>query len=80
MFAYSARRIPYATVGLVQYLNPTLQFFVAVLAFGEPFTPWHAIAFPLIWGGLAIYSWASWRQASARSRSRSAGTVSTGSR
>ena len=80
LFAYSARRIPYATLGLVQYLNPTLQFFVAVLAFGEPFTPWHAVAFPLIWGGLAIYSWASWRQASARSRSRSAGTVSTGSR
>src|SRR6478735_1601390 len=41
LFAYAARRIPYATLGLVQYLNPTLQFLVAVLAFGEPFTRWH---------------------------------------
>jgi chloramphenicol-sensitive protein RarD len=80
LFAYAARRIPYATLGLVQYLNPTLQFLVAVAACGEPFTRWHAVAFPLIWGGLAIYSWASWRQASARSRSSSAGTVSSGSR
>lgn len=56
LFSYAARRLPYATVGLVQYLNPTLQVLVAVIAFGEPFTRWHAIAFPLIWGGLALYS------------------------
>jgi chloramphenicol-sensitive protein RarD len=63
MFSYAARRIPYATLGLVQYLNPTLQFVVAVALFGEPFTPWHAIAFPLIWCALALYSWESWRSA-----------------
>lgn len=57
LFSYAARRIPYATVGLIQYLNPTLQFLVAVLVFGEPFTVWHAVAFPLIWCGLALYSW-----------------------
>ena len=45
LFAYAARRIPYATLGLVQYLNPTLQFAVAVALFGEPFTAWHAVAF-----------------------------------
>ena len=38
LFSYAARRIPYATLGLVQYLNPTLQFMVAVALFGEPFT------------------------------------------
>jgi chloramphenicol-sensitive protein RarD len=76
LFSFAARRIPYATLGLVQYLNPTLQFLVAVLWFAEPFTRAHAIAFPLIWGGLALYSWGSWRQASARSRASSAGTVS----
>ena len=59
LFSYAARRIPYATVGLVQYLNPTLQFAVAVAVFGEAFTVWHAIAFPLIWCGLALYSWDS---------------------
>lgn len=62
LFSYAARRIPYATLGLVQYLNPTLQFAVAVALFGEPFTVWHALAFALIWAGLALYSWQSWRR------------------
>ena len=62
LFSLAARRIPYATVGLIQYLNPTIQFAVAVLVFGEPFTVWHAVAFPLIWGGLALYSWDGWRR------------------
>jgi chloramphenicol-sensitive protein RarD len=61
LFSFAARRIPYATVGLVQYLNPTLQFAVAVALFGEPFSVWHAVAFGLIWAGLALYSWGSWR-------------------
>jgi len=63
LFSFAARRIPYATVGLVQYLNPTLQFAAAVLVLGERFTVWHAIAFPLIWVGLALYSWEGWRRA-----------------
>jgi chloramphenicol-sensitive protein RarD len=62
LFAYAARRIPYATLGLVQYWNPTLQFAVAVALFGEPFSAWHAAAFALIWSGLALYSWESWRR------------------
>ena len=62
LFSYAARRIAYATLGLIQYLNPTLQFAIAVLAFGEPFTVWHAIAFPLIWCGLALYSSDGWRR------------------
>jgi chloramphenicol-sensitive protein RarD len=70
LFSYAARRLPYATVGLVQYLNPTLQVLVAVFAFGEPFTLWHAIAFPLIWSGLALYSWDSLRSAPAQAPGR----------
>ena len=50
-----------ATVGLVQYLNPTLQFTVAVAVFGEHFSIWQGIAFALIWSGLALYSWDSLR-------------------
>lgn len=72
LFSYAAKRIPFSTLGLVQYLNPTLQFLVAVLVFGEPFTHWHAIAFPLIWVGLALYSLEAWRQD--RSRAISVGT------
>ena len=62
LFSYAARRLPYGTVGLLQYLNPTLQFAVAVWVFGEAFTVWHAIAFPLIWAALALYSWEGLRQ------------------
>lgn len=80
LFSYAARRIPYSTLGLVQYLNPTLQFLVAVAVFGEPFTRWHAIAFPLIWTGLALYSLEAWRQDRQRSRAISTGTSATGSR
>lgn len=56
LFSYASQKARMATVGLVQYLNPTLQFLCAVLAFGEPFTRWHLIAFALIWTALAIYS------------------------
>jgi chloramphenicol-sensitive protein RarD len=38
---------------------------VAVAVFGEAFTRWHAVAFPLIWVALALYSWESLRLARA---------------
>lgn len=62
LFSYAAKRIRLATVGLVQYLNPTLQFACATLIFGEQLTPWHMAAFALIWTALALYSYASLRQ------------------
>ncbi|MGC9369900.1 MAG: EamA family transporter RarD [Paracoccaceae bacterium] len=78
LFSYASKRVSFATVGLVQYLNPTLQFLVATLAFAEPVTKWHAIAFPLIWVALAIYSLESLRQdRAARRAALSAGTSPT---
>jgi chloramphenicol-sensitive protein RarD len=68
LFSFAARRVAYATLGMVQYLNPTLQFAVAVAVFGEPFTPWHAVAFPLIWSGLLLYSLELWRRERAARR------------
>ncbi|SEM00608.1 chloramphenicol-sensitive protein RarD [Roseovarius tolerans] len=62
MFSYATKRVTLATVGLVQYLNPTLQFFVATLIFQEAFSFWHAVAFAMIWTALAIYTTASLRQ------------------
>ncbi len=59
LFTVGARRVRMATVGLVQYINPTLQFSCAVIVFGEPFTRWHAIAFSLIWVALALYSFSA---------------------
>jgi chloramphenicol-sensitive protein RarD len=40
---------------MLQFLAPTLQFLIAVLVYGEPFTTAHAIAFPAIWLALALY-------------------------
>lgn len=56
MFTAAARRLRYATVGLFQYLAPTMQFLLAVFVFGEAFTDAHKITFCLIWTALAIYS------------------------
>jgi chloramphenicol-sensitive protein RarD len=56
MFAYGARRIPLSTVGLTQYLAPSMQFLLGVFFFGEPFPRARAIGFILIWCALAIYA------------------------
>ncbi|NVO27710.1 EamA family transporter RarD [Donghicola sp. C2-DW-16] len=76
MFSYASRRIPMATMGLLQYMNPTLQFLVAVLLFREPFGIWYAVAFGMIWTALAIYTAAGFNAASRRRKTASS-TVST---
>lgn len=72
LFSAATKRVSMATVGLVQYLNPTLQFLCAVLIFAESFGQWHAIAFALIWTALAIYSFAAIRHERALRRTSSA--------
>ncbi len=56
LFAFGARRIPYSTVGLLQYIGPTIQLMLAVLAFGEPFHGPRVFGFVLIWAALALYA------------------------
>ena len=56
LFAAGARRISLATMGILQYISPSLQMLVGVWMYGEPFEPARAIGFYLIWGALAIYS------------------------
>ena len=56
LFAYGARRIPLSTVGLTQYLAPSMQLLLGVFFFGEPFPRARAIGFILIWCALAIYA------------------------
>ncbi|SLN45801.1 EamA-like transporter family protein [Falsiruegeria litorea R37] len=62
LFSYAARRVALSTLGVLQYINPTLQFMCAVVVFAEPFSQWHAIAFPLIWVALAVFSVSALRQ------------------
>ncbi|SDC93288.1 EamA family transporter RarD [Ruegeria marina] len=62
LFSYAARRVPLSTVGVLQYINPTLQFLCAVAVFGEAFTAWHAVAFALIWLAVGVFSVSMMRQ------------------
>jgi len=61
-FTFGARRVSFVTIGLLQFLAPTLQFATG-LAFGEPFTPLRAASFAIIWIGLAIFAWDTIRRA-----------------
>lgn len=56
LFAAAARRLPLTTLGLLQYIAPTLQFAEAVLVFGEPVGFAHIVTFALIWTGCALYA------------------------
>lgn len=56
MFATAARRLTLTTVGLLQYLAPSLTALLAVFVYGEPFGETRVIAFGLIWVGLVIYT------------------------
>lgn len=61
-FAAATQRLNLATVGMLMYINPTLQFLTAVRLFGEPLQPERLVTFALIWLGLLIYSWSAWQK------------------
>jgi len=54
LFTAAAKRLQYSTLGMLQFIAPTLQFLIAVL-YGEPLRTAHFIAFPAIWLALALY-------------------------
>jgi chloramphenicol-sensitive protein RarD len=54
-FTAAARRLAYSTVGILQFIAPTLQFLLAVAIYNEPFTWAHGVAFGCIWTALALY-------------------------
>jgi chloramphenicol-sensitive protein RarD len=56
LFAFAARRIRLSTLGLLQYLAPTVQFVLGVVVYHEPFSRDRAFSFALIWAGLALYT------------------------
>ena len=57
LFAFGAKLLRLSTIGIMQYIAPTMVFLIAVLVFDEPFGTTQAIAFALIWAALAVYSW-----------------------
>lgn len=61
LFAAGARRISMTTLGLLQYIGPSIQFVLGVWVFHEPFTPARMAGFALIWLALIVYSADGWR-------------------
>ncbi|WP_367848244.1 EamA family transporter RarD [Rhodoferax sp. WC2427] len=60
LFAAGARRIPLTTLGILQYISPTLQFALGVWIFHEPFQMARLAGFGLIWAALGVYSVEGW--------------------
>lgn len=61
LFMHGAQRLNLSTIGLMQYLAPSIQFGLAVAVFHETFTITNLITFALIWAALAVFSWESIR-------------------
>lgn len=61
LYANGAKLLQLSTIGMLQYIAPTMIFLIAVFVFGEEFGKARMIAFPLIWMALAFYSYSLWR-------------------
>ncbi len=59
LFSYATKRVHLSTIGVLQYLNPTLQFFCAVFILAEPFGRGQLYVFSMIWVAVFLYSWAA---------------------
>jgi len=58
-FAAAAKRLNLSTIGILQYLSPSLAFVLGVFVYKEPFTRHHLITFGCIWIGVFLYAWDS---------------------
>ena len=63
VYANGAKLLRLSTIGILQYIAPTMIFLTAVFVFGEPFGTARMVAFPMIWAALAVYTWELIRQA-----------------
>ena len=62
LFAYGVRRLRLTTIGMFQYLAPSIQFLLAITLFGEELNPLRLLSFALIWVSLMVFSWDSFQQ------------------
>ena len=75
LFTAAAKRLPYSTLGFLQYIAPSLQFLLAVLLFGERLTTAHIVCFAAIWTALAIFAVEGVRLGRRAARARAATPV-----
>jgi chloramphenicol-sensitive protein RarD len=78
LFAAATRRIPLSTVGLLQYLTPSMHLVIGVFVYDEPMPPVRLVGFVLVWAALAAFTVDSLRHARAASRRNVAETVPAG--
>lgn len=57
LFALAARRLPYSTLGFVQFLAPTIVFLLGLFVFREPLRPVQFVCFLFIWSAAALFAW-----------------------
>lgn len=72
LYANGAKLLRLSTIGMLQYIAPTMIFLIAVFVFREPFGQARMMAFPLIWLALVLYSYGLWREARTSFRPASA--------
>jgi chloramphenicol-sensitive protein RarD len=78
LFAAATRRIPLSTVGLLQYLTPTMHLVIGVFVYHEPMPPVRLAGFVLVWAALVAFTVDSLRHARAASRRSVAEAVPAG--
>ncbi len=61
LFAYATRRIALSTMGFVQFIGPTLTFFIGLWE-GEPFSLARGVSFACIWAGALVFAFGAWRR------------------
>lgn len=70
LFTAAAKRLPYSTLGFLQYIAPSMQFLLAVIVYGERLTLPHVICFGAIWTALVIFAAEGLRTGRANARAR----------
>ena len=64
LFAIAARRMDYSTLGFIQFLAPTIVFFLGLTVFGEPLRLTQLCSFVFIWMAIAVFAWDLWHRRS----------------
>ncbi|WP_421852140.1 EamA family transporter RarD [Oricola sp.] len=65
LYAFGAKALRFTTIGILQYIAPTMMFLMAVFVFGEPFSTLRLVAFMFIWAALVLYTISLFRPARA---------------
>jgi chloramphenicol-sensitive protein RarD len=75
LFASAVRRVTLTTIGLLQYISPTIQFFLGVFLYGEPFSGTRLVGFVIVWMACLLFSIDGLRS---RARAPQVGVMSSG--